>query len=86
MSLAAFDSLKTTLLFDKPYFITGLVSYAVGMLTTVLTYRFTGNPMPALLFINPCLLIGAIATATYRKEFKRLLFFDEDRCIEEVQP
>jgi minor histocompatibility antigen H13 len=85
LSISSFEALKASLSFPKPYFMTALVAYAVGMLATVLTFRFTELAMPALLFINPCVLFAVIGTSIYRGESKQLLFFDEDWCIEECQ-
>jgi len=37
------------------------------------------------MLINPLILSSVIGVAAFKGEFKRLLMFDEDWCIEEAQ-
>lgn len=48
-------------------------------------YRVFESAQPALLQINPYILIAVCLVATRLKTFKKLLMFDEDRMIEESQ-
>jgi minor histocompatibility antigen H13 len=80
-----FDSLKESLNFNKPYFYSSLIGYAVGLLVTTSIYRLFNSAQPALLYINPLMLGTTMVMAAVWGKFRKLFNFDEDRFIEEHQ-
>lgn len=81
LSLARFDTLKEERGFSRPYFMAAIIGYFVGLLGTVLVFRFFDSAQPALLYINPAMLISTTLLALVKGEMKQLFFFDEDRFV-----
>ena len=85
LTLARFDTLKLERGFKRPYFIAAILGYFIGLLGTVLAFRFFDSAQPALLFINPAMLLSTLIYAVAKGEMRELLFFDEDRFVLESQ-
>lgn len=64
--------------FFKPYFFVNVVSYALGLLATVLVMYFFNAAQPALLYLVPACLGGSLAVALSRGEFSTLFAYDEE--------
>ncbi|KAI5965384.1 uncharacterized protein KGF55_001605 [Candida pseudojiufengensis] len=63
--------------YPKPYFITSLISYSVGIILTLLALYTFKVGQPALLYIVPSLLIGSNLVAWYRGEFSHFWSFSD---------
>ena len=64
--------------FSKPYFTFNIVSYACGLCITVAVMEVFRAAQPALLYLVPACLGGALATAWIRRETKALFAYDEE--------
>ncbi|KAG7661911.1 uncharacterized protein J8A68_004578 [[Candida] subhashii] len=64
--------------FPKPYFIISNISYAIGLIITLIVLNVFKAGQPALLYLVPSLLVGIIGTSIKRKEFTQLWQFTED--------
>ncbi|CAI2370600.1 unnamed protein product [Moneuplotes crassus] len=84
-TISNFESVKESLSFHKPYFTASVVGYMLGLLTTTTIYRLYSSAQPALLYINPFMLITTLLASIYWGEFKGLFHYDEDKYIEERQ-
>ncbi|KAI5950237.1 hypothetical protein KGF54_005194 [Candida jiufengensis] len=63
--------------YPKPYFITSLISYSIGIVLTLIALYVFKAGQPALLYIVPCLLVGANLTALLRGEFSHFWSFSD---------
>ena len=63
--------------FPKPYFISSMVGYLVGMLTTLGVMSVFQHAQPALLYLVPGVLISLWSTALVRGELKPMWDFSE---------
>ena len=68
---------------STPYFYSALVAYWAGLSTTVAVMYFFEAAQPALLYLVPACLGGAILTAATRGEAKTLFHFAEGQAKEE---
>ena len=80
-----FEKLKDTLNFTKAYFYTSFIGYSMGLLATIMIYRIFNSAQPALLYINPFMLITTMLMAFLWRNLKSLFRFDEDKFIEDYQ-
>lgn len=60
------------------YFITGVSSYAVGLLLTIIVLQITQHGQPALLYIVPSLLVGTLSVTFMRGDLNALFRFIDD--------
>jgi len=67
--------------FPMPYFVVNLVSYALGLVTTVGVMVFFKQAQPALLYLVPACLLGSLAVGLARGEFAPLFAYDEVKLI-----
>eukprot|EP01088_Endostelium_zonatum_P010267 TRINITY_DN2364_c0_g1_i1.p1 TRINITY_DN2364_c0_g1~~TRINITY_DN2364_c0_g1_i1.p1 ORF type:complete len:390 (-),score=68.46 TRINITY_DN2364_c0_g1_i1:25-1194(-) len=65
----------------RPYFQTNFVFYVLGMLTTLFVMHFFKAAQPALLYLVPACIGGALLTASRLNETKRMFLFDEENAI-----
>lgn len=49
--------------FSKPYFVTAIVSYILGLVATIAAMVYSGTAQPALLYLSPTCILGPLATA-----------------------
>mmetsp|Transcript_42589 Transcript_42589/g.86105 ORF Transcript_42589/g.86105 Transcript_42589/m.86105 type:complete len:436 (-) Transcript_42589:106-1413(-) len=68
--------------FPKPFFYSNLVAYVAGLLATVLVMEFFKAAQPALLYLVPACLLGALAMAATRGELAALFAYDEEEIAE----
>lgn len=73
-------ALKTaeTTAFFKPYFMTNIVCYALGLVCTVGIMYFFHAAQPALLYLVPACLGGSLAVGMARGELSVLFSYDEE--------
>lgn len=64
--------------FPKIYFITGLISYIISLILTMVVLFIFQKGQPALLYIVPCLFIGVSTVAYIRGEFKQIWNYKEE--------
>ncbi|CUM68495.1 uncharacterized protein PRCAT00006220001 [Priceomyces carsonii] len=64
--------------FPKTYFITSVVSYAIGLILTLLALNVYKMSQPALLYIVPCVILGIVSISVLRGEFSNLMHYGED--------
>lgn len=64
--------------FFKPYFLTNVVCYALGLVTTVAVMYFFNAAQPALLYLVPACLGGSLAVGLARGELSLLFAYDEE--------
>jgi len=64
--------------FPKPYFNSALISYIIGMSTTMAVMIFFNAAQPALLYLVPACLISSLGCAFLRGEVKELLAYSEE--------
>ncbi|WWD16379.1 hypothetical protein CI109_100805 [Kwoniella shandongensis] len=69
--------------FGKGYFIAGLVSYVIGLGTTMVVMHWTKRAQPALLYLSPACTIGPLLLALARGELKDLWAFNDAPSEEE---
>ncbi|KAI0941598.1 hypothetical protein AcW1_003450 [Taiwanofungus camphoratus] len=55
--------------FSKPYFYAAMLSYFVGLLTTMAVMHFFRKAQPALLYLSPACILSFFLTALVRGEF-----------------
>jgi minor histocompatibility antigen H13 len=72
-----FDSQKG--LASRPYFMTNLVFYELGLCATVAVMHFFDAAQPALLYLVPCCIGGSLLTAVSRGELSELLNFSTQK-------
>ncbi|WWC60441.1 uncharacterized protein I303_103013 [Kwoniella dejecticola CBS 10117] len=58
--------------FSKPYFITAVISYIIGLTTTVVVMHTFRAAQPALLYLSPACTLGPIILASVRGELREL--------------
>lgn len=63
--------------FEKPYFISSLVGYLIGLLVTFKIVEYYETGQPALLYLCPSIMLAAYSTAIYRGELSKLWNYDE---------
>jgi minor histocompatibility antigen H13 len=64
--------------FSQPYFLSNVVAYAVGLVTTVGVMYFFNAAQPALLYLVPACLGSSLLVAIYRGEFQLLWAYKEE--------
>ncbi|ODV87074.1 hypothetical protein CANARDRAFT_5631 [[Candida] arabinofermentans NRRL YB-2248] len=64
--------------FKKPYFTCALISYAIGLITTIIVLHVYKHGQPALLYLSPALLISIVGMAIKKGDLKNLLKYNED--------
>jgi len=67
------------LLFPKPFFNVNVVSYAIGLLVTVGVMYFFESAQPALLYLVPACVLGALSVALVKGDFSQLWNYDEEK-------
>ena len=72
------SSQKLSQSFPMPYFIVNIISYALGLVTTVAVMVFFKQAQPALLYLVPACLLGSLAVGLARSEFAPLFAYDEE--------
>lgn len=79
-----------TFSFKKPYFITCLVAYLVGLITTIVVMHTFKAAQPALLYLSPACIISVILTGLIQKDFKNVFQYssvqDEEKKPETEEP
>jgi len=70
--------LKKSGSFPMPYFVVNLISYALGLVTTVGVMVFFKQAQPALLYLVPACLLGSLSVGLARGEFAPLFAYDEE--------
>lgn len=75
--------LKTS--FPKPYFITSVIGYVAGMVTTLAIMTVFHHAQPALLYLVPGVLLSLWSTALIRGEFKHMWEFSEAVTAEQLE-
>lgn len=58
--------------FSKPYFTSAMISYFLGLATTMVVMHFFKAAQPALLYLSPACILSALITAAVRGEIKEL--------------
>jgi len=71
--------------FFKPYFLTNVVCYALGLACTVGVMYFFNAAQPALLYLVPACLGGSLAVGLARGELSLLFAYDEEAKHKEEQ-
>ncbi|KAI9011743.1 minor histocompatibility antigen H13 [Hyaloraphidium curvatum] len=71
------DSPKPTWNFPKPYFTHCLISYVLGLVTTVVVMHTFQAAQPALLYLSPACILSVLGTAFARGEVKELFAYSE---------
>ncbi|WWC88039.1 uncharacterized protein L201_002942 [Kwoniella dendrophila CBS 6074] len=71
--------------FSKPYFITGLLSYIIGLTITILVMHTFKAAQPALLYLSPTCSLGPILLASIRGELKELWSWSDAPSTEEKE-
>jgi len=71
-------NLAEYLRFPKPYFLVNMVSYGLGLLTTVLIMYYFKAAQPALLYLVPACLLGSILVAVVRGQLWELFAYSEE--------
>jgi minor histocompatibility antigen H13 len=61
--------------FAKPYFISGLIAYAIGLTTTIVVMHTFKAAQPALLYLSPACGLAPLITALMRGELGELFAF-----------
>lgn len=74
ISLKDFDNID----FSKTYFYVNIVSYALGLVATVLVMYVFNAAQPALLYLVPACLGGSLLVALAKGEMKELFAYDEE--------
>jgi minor histocompatibility antigen H13 len=64
--------------FNKHYFNVNIISYAAGLVVTVLVMYFFKAAQPALLYLVPACLGSSLTVAAVRGEFQQLFSYDEE--------
>jgi len=64
--------------FFKPYFLTNVVCYALGLVCTVGIMYFFNAAQPALLYLVPACIGGSLAVGLSRGELSELFAYDEE--------
>ncbi|KAG8907443.1 hypothetical protein FRB99_004238 [Tulasnella sp. 403] len=72
--------------FRKPYFITILVSYIVGLAATMAILHFTQHAQPALLYLSPACLLSFFLVAAIRGELSEAWNWSEERKQDPDEP
>ena len=67
------------------YFWFTLMSFNLGLLACMTVMYFYPVPQPALLYILPAMTIGWLTAGFLRKEFYRMLWYDEDDYLKQVE-
>ncbi|KAK4685843.1 minor histocompatibility antigen H13, partial [Tremellales sp. Uapishka_1] len=70
--------------FSKPYFLVGIVSYIVGLATTMGIMHYTKHAQPALLYLSPACIAGPTLLALARGEFTQLWKWSDGREEDKV--
>merc|ERR1712086_449009 len=68
--------------FSKPYFTAIMVSYVLGLVTTIVCMMFFDAAQPALLYLVPACLASTYLTACWRRETSDLWAFNEEAAEE----
>lgn len=73
--------------FCKPYFTASLISYFVGLLTTVVVMHNFKAAQPALLYLSPACVGSVAITSLIRKEWKEVWSWttEEDKKDDEKE-
>jgi minor histocompatibility antigen H13 len=71
--------------FPQPYFISNVIAYALGLLTTVAVMFFFQAAQPALLYLVPACLGASLCTAMVRGELSHLLAYSEEEKEKEKE-
>lgn len=66
---------------ERYYFISSLLGFCFGMIATIIALNVTKDPQPALLYILPVMVIFYLGAAFLKKEFLKMIFYDEDEEI-----
>ncbi len=69
--------------FPKPYFKTGLLGYALGMIVTLLVMQISEHAQPALLYLVPGVLVTLWGTAAVRGDLQAMWRYTEDKDADE---
>ncbi|KAI9256377.1 signal peptide peptidase-domain-containing protein [Helicostylum pulchrum] len=69
--------------FAKPYFTSAMISYFIGLATTMVVMHFFKAAQPALLYLSPACILSALITAAVRGEIKELFEFTTEEEKEE---
>ena len=64
--------------FSKPFFLTNLVAYALGLYATVFVMYYFNAAQPALLYLVPACLGASLIVAITKGKFNDLLEYNED--------
>lgn len=64
--------------FPKPFFISNMIGYCAGLLTTVLIMYYFNAAQPALLYLVPACLGASLLMATATGKFNALCAYDEE--------
>ncbi|KAK8861698.1 hypothetical protein IAR55_002521 [Kwoniella newhampshirensis] len=71
------EDVTTRSKFSKPYFVAGIISYIIGLGTTMVVMHWTRRAQPALLYLSPACTIGPLLLALARGEIKDLWSFND---------
>jgi len=66
------------LAFPKPYFLVNMISYALGLVATVMVMYYFKAAQPALLYLVPACLGGSLLVGLIRGEITYLFAYEED--------
>ena len=72
--------------FPKPFFTVNVISYALGLVTTVGVMYFFNAAQPALLYLVPACIGGSLAVGAARSELSELFAYDEEEKENEKKP
>ncbi|KXS21850.1 hypothetical protein M427DRAFT_93157 [Gonapodya prolifera JEL478] len=78
------SSSQKTWSFPKPYFTACLISYILGLITTVTVMHTFQAAQPALLYLSPACILSALGTAFVRGEVKALFAYTEGEDVDEA--
>ncbi|WVQ65048.1 uncharacterized protein L199_003218 [Kwoniella botswanensis] len=77
------EEVTTRSRFSKPYFYTGMISYVVGLATTMVVMHTFRAAQPALLYLSPACTLGPLLLAVVRGELKDLWAWSDAPTEEE---
>ncbi|GAX22337.1 minor histocompatibility antigen H13 [Fistulifera solaris] len=69
--------------FPKPYFVSALIAYILGLATTLFVMFYFNAAQPALLYLVPACLLSSLLCALVRGEVKQLFDYTEEEEEEE---
>ncbi|VEU24336.1 DEKNAAC105560 [Brettanomyces naardenensis] len=64
--------------YSKPYFISALVCYSIGLAATIAAVYSFSQGQPALLYLSPSLIVSILVTASARGELKKVWSYQEE--------